>query len=214
MVLSTPLYHAVQYTCARIGRTRSGIGGAAAQSLWPRGLPSSLSNLITANTALIAADLVAIGTGLEIFTNLAWQWFVVPVAALLWYLSVYKSFGTIKYIFMAMSLAFVAYLITGAFSGADWGAVLKGTLVPQINFTFASISSAVALLGATVSPYTIYWQVQGEQEQKRAGKPKQQLHEAALDIATGVISGNLVAYAIIVCTWPPSLASPDHQHCR
>jgi hypothetical protein len=42
--------------------------------------------------------------------------------------------------------------------------------------------------------------VQGEQEQKQAGRPKQQLHEAALDIATGVISGNLVAYAIIVCT--------------
>lgn len=201
MVLSTPLYQAVQYTCARIGRiTQLGLAELLREHYGRKvSLPASLI-LITANTALIAADLVAVGTGLELFTNLAWQWFVVPVAALLWYLSVYKSFGTIKYIFMAMSLAFVAYLITAAFSGADWGAVLKGTLVPQINFTFASISSAVALLGATVSPYTIYWQVQGEQEQKRAGRPKQQLHEAALDIATGTISGNLVAYAIIVCT--------------
>ena len=201
ILLATPLYQAVQYTCARIGRvTQLGLAELLRQHYGHKvSLPASLI-LITANTALIAADLVAIGTGLQMFTGLAWQWFVVPVAALLWYLSVYKSFGTIKYIFMAMSLAFVAYLITAAFSGADWGAVLKGTLVPQIGFNFASISSAVALLGATVSPYTMYWQVQGEKEQKRAGKTKQQLHEAALDIATGTVSGNLVAYAIIVCT--------------
>lgn len=39
---------------------------------------------------------------------------------------------------------------------------VKDTFVPQIGLGFASISSAVALLGATVSPYTMFWQVQGE----------------------------------------------------
>jgi Mn2+/Fe2+ NRAMP family transporter len=124
----------------------------------------------------------------------------VPVAIILWYLTVFQSFGTIKRIFLIMSLAFVAYLITGIFVHPDWGAVLKGTFVPQISMNFASISAAVALLGATVSPYTMFWQVQGEKEQQRPGTRRQQFREAALDIGSGTVSGNLVAYFIIVCT--------------
>jgi Mn2+/Fe2+ NRAMP family transporter len=99
-----------------------------------------------------------------------------------------------------MSLAFVTYLVTAVMSGADWLGVLKNTFVPQLDFSFTSISSAVALLGATISPYNLFWQVQGEKEEQREGSTKTKLRTAALDIGSGVISGNLVAYAIIVCT--------------
>ncbi len=46
----------------------------------------------------------------------------------------------------------------------------------------------------------MFWQVQGEKEEARAGSTKQKVRGAALDIAIGVISGNLVAFFIIVCT--------------
>jgi Mn2+/Fe2+ NRAMP family transporter len=46
----------------------------------------------------------------------------------------------------------------------------------------------------------MFWQVQGEKEERRAGTTKQQLRQAAFDIGSGTISGNLVAYFIIVCT--------------
>lgn len=201
MLLSTPLYQAVQYACAKIGRiTQKGLADLLREHYGQKvALPASLI-LVVSNTVLIAADLVAIGTGLQLITGLAWEWFVVPVAAGLWYLMVYKSFGVIKRVFLGMSLVFAAYLVCGVVSGANWGMVLRATFLPQIPTGFAAIASAVALLGATVSPYTIYWQVQGETEQKRAGKPKQQFRMAALDIAVGTVSGNLVAYAIIICT--------------
>lgn len=201
LLLATPLYQAVQYACAKIGRiTQQGFAEVLRQHYGRKvAVPASLI-LVVANTALIAADLVAIGTGIQLITGIAWEWFVVPVAAGIWYLAVFKSFGVIKKIFLGMSLAFVAYLITGVFSGANWGLVLQSTVVPHLQFNMASISSAVALLGATVSPYTMYWQVQGEKEQKRPGGRKQQFRLAAMDIVTGTISGNLVAYAIIVCT--------------
>ena len=99
-----------------------------------------------------------------------------------------------------MSLAFVTYIITAIFSRADWQAVLVHTFVPQIGFDFPAISSAVALLGATFSPYSMFWQVQAEKEESRAGSQKQQLRGAALDVALGVVAGNLVSYFIIVCT--------------
>jgi Mn2+/Fe2+ NRAMP family transporter len=115
-------------------------------------------------------------------------------------MTVYRSFETLKKIFIVMSLAFATYFVTALFSGAHWGTVLTSTFVPQINFNFASISAAVALLGATISPYSIIWQVQGEKEQQRPGSTRQKIRSAALDIATGVISGNLVAYFIIITT--------------
>jgi NRAMP (natural resistance-associated macrophage protein)-like metal ion transporter len=201
IVLATPLYQAVQYACAKIGRiTQKGLADILREHYGQKvAVPASLI-LVLSNTALIAADLVAVGTGIQLLTGIAWEWFVVPVAVGLWYLVVYKSFGVIKKVFLAMSLAFAAYLITALFSGAHWGAVLQATFVPHIQFDLASISTAVALLGATVSPYTMYWQVQGEKEQKRPGTRKHQFKLAAIDILTGTISGNLVAYAIIVCT--------------
>jgi len=115
-------------------------------------------------------------------------------------LTVYRNFETIKKIFIVMSLAFVAYIITAIFSHPNWGQILFNTFVPHINFSFISISSAVALLGATISPYNMFWQVQGEKEEKRTGSTKAKMRSAALDIAIGVISGNLIAYFIIIST--------------
>jgi NRAMP (natural resistance-associated macrophage protein)-like metal ion transporter len=201
LLLSTPLYQSVQFACAKVGRiTQKGLSDILREhySRWVA-IPASLI-LIVANIALIAADLVAIGSGLELITGLSWVWFVIPVAVTLWYLTVYRDFETIKKIFIVMSLAFVTYFITAIFSHPNWGAVLINTFVPHLDFSFISISSAVALLGATISPYNMFWQVQGEKEEQRAGSTRQKMRGAALDIAIGVISGNLIAYFIIIST--------------
>ena len=201
LLLSTPLYQAVQFACAKVGRiTQKGLADILREhySRWIA-IPASLV-LIVANVALIAADLVAIGSGLQLITGLSWVWFVIPVGIILWYLTVYRNFETIKKIFIVMSLAFVAYIITAIFSHPNWGQILFNTFVPHIDFSFVSISSAVALLGATISPYNMFWQVQGEKEEKRTGSTKQKMRGAALDIAIGVISGNLIAYFIIIST--------------
>ena len=201
ILIATPLLQAVQYTCAKIGRvTQRGFAELLREHYGLKvAIPATLI-LVVANIGLIASDLVAIGSGLQLITGLAWEWFVVPVAAILWYLTVYQNFGMIKRIFLVMSLAFIAYLITGIFAHPDWGAVLKDTFIPQIGLGFASISAAVALLGATVSPYTMFWQVQGEKEEDRPGNRRQQLRQAGVDIGSGTVAGNLVAYFIIVCT--------------
>lgn len=201
MVLSTPLYQAVIYACGKIGRvTQQGLTEAL-RAHYGRKLALPIAILLTiANIALITGDLVAIGTGIELITGIPWIWFVAPAAAILWYIAVFQSFGVIKKIFLTLSFAFVAYLITGLFSGANWGDVLRGTVIPHISLGFAGISSAVALLGATLSPYTMFWQTQGEKEQNRPGTLRQQTRLSALDVASGSIGGNLIAYFIILTT--------------
>ncbi len=201
MVLATPMYQAVQFACAKIGRiTQMGLADILREyyGLWVALLATLV--LVIANVALIAGDLVAIGSGLDLITGLPWVWFVIPVAALLWYLTVYHSFESIIKLFSILSLAFVTYLITALFSDPNWGVVLLRTFVPQVSFDFSSLSAAVALLGATISPYSMFWQAHGEKEQPRAGSLTRQVRGAALDVASGVISGNLVAYFVIVTT--------------
>jgi Mn2+/Fe2+ NRAMP family transporter len=95
---------------------------------------------------------------------------------------------------------FVANIITAIFSHPNWGEVFVNTFVPHVDLSFVSISSAVALLGATISPYNMFWQVQGEKEEKRSGSINKKMRGAALDISIGVISGNIIAYFIIIST--------------
>ncbi|HZU04214.1 MAG TPA: Nramp family divalent metal transporter [Ktedonobacteraceae bacterium] len=199
LLLATPLYQSVIYTCAKLARiTNKGLAEILEEHYgpWVAGLAAMI--LIAANLALIAADLVAVGTGLQLLTGVKWTWFVIPIAAVLWYLTVYRNFESIKKIFIVMSLAFVTYIITALLAHPNWGGILFNTFVPHLDFSFASISSAVALLGATISPYNIFWQTQGEKEEKRPGTMRQQLRFAALDTSVGVVSGNFIAYFIIL----------------
>jgi Mn2+/Fe2+ NRAMP family transporter len=201
LLLSTPLLFAVQFACAHLGRQqRRGLGVVLRDHYGLRTAAPAALILVLANIALIAADLVAIGSGLELISGVRWVWFIAPVAAGLWYITVYHSFDAMKKIFLIMSLAFVTYIVTAVMARPDWGVVLSSTVVPHLDLSFASISSAVALLGATISPYTMFWQTQGEKEEDRPGSYDEQMRTAGLDIGSGVLSGNGVAYFIIVST--------------
>ncbi len=201
MLLSTPLYQSVQYACAKIGRVSKKGLSQLLREHYGRPIAVIVSCLlIITNVALIAADLAAIGSGLELVTGISWVWFVAPAAAILWYLTVYRNFESFKKIFLSMSFVFVAYILTAFFAHANWGTVLFHTFVPQIGFDFNSISSAVALLGATISPYSMFWQEQGEIEEQRTGTLKQQLGAAKIDVLSGAVAGQIVAYFIIITT--------------
>ena len=201
MLLTTPMYQAVEYSCSKIGRTtRVGLDAIlrAYYSRWVAVLAALI--LITTNVALIAGNLVAIGSGFELITGISWVWFVIPAALFLWYITVFSNFNFMKKIFIVMSAAFITYIITAFVSGADWKTVFISSFVPQINFNFAAISAALALLGATISPYSMYWQMRAEIEEKRPGTMKQQFREASIDVASGTIGGNLVSYFVIITT--------------
>lgn len=200
MLLATPLYQAVQYSCAKIGRvTGEGLSEVLRKYYGRPVTFLAALVLLIANGALMTADLVAICSGIELLTGLSWLWFVVPVVGLIWYLVVYQNFATIKKVFLVMSLIFVVYLVTAVLSHPAVGAVLFHTFVPQFNPSFTNISSAMALLGATISPYTIFWQVQSEKEEERPGATRRvRLRFAALDIVLGAIGGNAIAYCIML----------------
>jgi NRAMP (natural resistance-associated macrophage protein)-like metal ion transporter len=189
ILLSTLFYQAVQFACAKIGRiSQKGLPSLLREHYGrPIAIFASLLLIIT-NVTLIGADLAATGSGLQLITGISYVWFIVPTGMILWYLTVYYNFEAFKKIFLFLSFVFIAYILTSFVSHVDWKA----------DFTFTSISTAVALLGATISPYSMFWQAQGEIEQRRFGSLKRQVRTAKIDVASGTVSGNIVTYFIVI----------------
>src|SRR5258708_26012053 len=93
MVLSTPMYQAVQFACAKIGRiTQKGLADVLREYYGCWVVFLAVLILVIANVALIAGDLVAIGSGLELMTVLSCAWFAIPVALFLWCVPLTHSF--------------------------------------------------------------------------------------------------------------------------
>ncbi len=201
LLLTTPLYYAVQFACGKIGRVSQKGLSQILREQYGRPVSFIVSIfLLSSNIALIAADLAAVGSGFQLITGLDWVWFVIPVAFGLWYLTVYRNFESFKKIFLAMSFVFIAYILSAFFTHANWGTVLAQTFIPHPGIDFTSISSAMALLGATISPYSMFWQTKAEVEERREGPFTQQLRMIKLDVGSGAIAGQLVAYFVIITT--------------
>lgn len=201
LLFTTPLYYAVQFACAKIGRiSQKGLSQLLRERYGKR-ISLLISLLLSiSNIALIAADLATIGNGLELITGMAWGYFVVPLAIALWFLTCRPNFEAFKRIFLTMSLVFLAYILASLFTHADWRSVLLYTLLPHLSWNIVGISSAVALLGATISPYSMFWQSHAEIEQQRNGNLTQQLRTTRLDVGGGAMIGQTIVYFIMVTT--------------
>jgi len=93
---------------------------------------------------------------------------------------------------------------------ANWIDVFRHLVIPQVQFNATWITTAMALLGTTITPYLFFWQacLTVEEEKllgrrtvsERRGATEQEIADAHLDINTGMLFSNVVAFFIIVTT--------------
>jgi NRAMP (natural resistance-associated macrophage protein)-like metal ion transporter len=219
-LLTLPLMAAVQEICDRTAlATGAGLGELAVRHFHRAGravLTVLLVALIVANGLNIAADLVAIGSGMQLLhAGPAWLWALLA-GALITTVLVLGSFARIALIFKVLCAALLSYLIVAVLVTHQWGSVLSHTLIPHIELNKAYLALLVAVLGTTISPYLFFWQsahrleeMRGEPEGGANAQPlKQQDPKRArrkqstsrLDVFTGMTFSNLVMFAIIVAT--------------
>jgi Mn2+/Fe2+ NRAMP family transporter len=94
--------------------------------------------------------------------------------------------------------------------GADWGRVMRDTLVPSMPHTRDEWSTLVAILGTTISPYLFFWQASEEVEEekaagqstlaKRRGATVEEIQLRRMDVGFGTFFSNLVMFFIILTT--------------
>jgi NRAMP (natural resistance-associated macrophage protein)-like metal ion transporter len=211
VLLTLPLMASVQFICAKVGMvTGRGLAGVI-HNYYPKALLYfAVFALLTANTINAGADIGAIAAAINLLVPIPIAAMIVPVTLVILGLQIYGSYELIAKVFKWLALALVAYIGAAFLAKPNLLEVLQGTLFPKISWNARYLSTLVAILGTTISPYLFFWQSSQEVEEEiargrtqlwqRKGSTEGELRYAAWDVNIGMFFSNVVMYFIILAS--------------
>jgi NRAMP (natural resistance-associated macrophage protein)-like metal ion transporter len=212
MALATfPLMAAVQLICARIGLVTGRGLAAAIRGHYPRPfIYIACLLLLVANVFNIAADLSGMAGVTHMLTGVP-TIVSVPVFGLVILLAtIYTTYATFARSLKWLTAILFAYVATAFMARPDWRQVVVATFVPRLGWDSLYMTTVVAVLGTTISPYLFFWQASHEVQAEKAigrrtlaqrrGATPHELADARLDVATGMFFSNVVMFFIILAT--------------
>ena len=212
ILVTFPLMVGIQLASARIGRVTGRSLVANFAHFCPRWLVAALVLLLlTANVINLGADLNAMGAAAALVLPGRAAWYVVGFGLVSLLLQVFLPYERYVRVLKWLTLSLFAYVAVVFAVDVDWPAALKGTFMPSFEWNKAYVTTVVAILGTTISPYLFFWQAQQEVEEiKRVPRdeplrvaPEQarrQLRRLRIDTAVGMGFSNVVAFFMIVAT--------------
>jgi len=210
-LVTIPMMTAIQFTCAKIGMV-SGMGLARVLRLhYSRALLYPVvAGLVIANTINAGTDIGAIAAAANLLVPIPITMMIVPISLMILALQVWGSYRLIARIFKWLTLALFAYIGAAWYAAPDLREVLRGTFVPALRFDGDVLTTLMAILGTTISPYLFFWQADQEVEEEismgrrtlaaRRGATDKELSYAGIDVTTGMLFSNVVMYFIILAT--------------
>ncbi len=211
-----PLAIAVQEMCGRIGLvTGAGIAGVVRRRYSRSLLFGAVLLLVIANTINIGADLGAMVASTQLLVpQVPGIALLIGFTALVVLLEVFVPYRQYARVLKVLVLSLGAYVITAFLIQPDWLALLRATVVPNIQFTPPFLALLVAILGTTISPYLFFWQASEEVEERelhhpdyRGTTPKQQrkslrawIHDLRLDTTLGMFISVATFWFIVMTT--------------
>jgi len=208
-IVTLPLMVVVQHICAKIGMVSGrGLAGVLHRYYSKKLLYPVVIGLVVANTINAGADISAIAAAINMFVPIPIAAMVIPIAVAIVVLQIWGSYKVIVKIFKWLTLSLFAYVIAAFLARPDWFAVAKATFLPQITFTSEYITTIVAILGTTISPYLFFWEASEEvEEEKSEGRTKlserkgatdAEIKKEKIDTIVGMLFCNVVFYFVIV----------------
>jgi NRAMP (natural resistance-associated macrophage protein)-like metal ion transporter len=208
-VVTLPLMAVVQHICAKIGMvTGRGLAGVLKHN-YPRWiLYPAVAGLVIANTINAGTDIAAISAAINMFVPIPISAMVLPIALAIVALQVWGSYKLIVRVFKWLTLSLFAYVIAAFLARPDWSAVAKATVWPHIELTTTYVTTLVAILGTTISPYLFFWEASEEVEEEKAegrervaqrrGATDAELRNEKIDTVVGMVFCNVVFYFVIL----------------
>jgi len=208
-IVTLPLMIVVQHICAKIGMCSGrGLAGVLKRYYSRKLLYPVVIGLVIANTINAGADIAAIAAAINMFVPIPISAMVIPIAIAIVVLQVWGSYRLIMKIFKWLTLSLFAYVIAAFLAKPDWFAVVKATFIPQISFTSEYLTTIVAILGTTISPYLFFWEAGEEvEEEKSEGRTKladrkgatdKEVKKEKIDTIVGMLFCNVVFYFVIL----------------
>jgi len=210
MLLTFPLMVAIQSVSARIGRvTGRGLATNLRRHYPAAVLYAAVFVLLVANTINIAADLAAMGAATRLVIGGPVQIYVVLLGTASLLLQVFVTYETYARILKWFTLTLFAYVALAFVLPVDWASVGLSIVKPPIKLSNDYLTTVVAVLGTTISPYLFFWQSSQEVEEIRSQPAQQpllrapmqatsQLRRINIDTWAGMAVSNVVAFFIIL----------------
>ena len=207
--LTIPFMIGIQLVSARIGR-QSGRGIAANLRLFtPKAfLFAIVALLLIANTINIAADIAAMGEGLQLIVGGGAHFHSVAFGVITLLLQVFVQYRRLAPILKGLTLSLFVYVAAAFTVNIPWAKVLHDLVLPQIIPSSAFWMTIVAILGTTISPYLFFWQASQEVEEMRlhgvqAGSESRETLRRAkrrmrLDTVIGMVFSNGIAFFVML----------------
>jgi Mn2+/Fe2+ NRAMP family transporter len=197
--------------CARIAMVNGEGLAAVMRKRLPLYVSYSLAAIvIVANTFNLGADLGGMAAAAHLVAPIPVQAWVLFFGAGLIAAQIWLSYPTIARIFKWLTLSLFAYVVTAFVVHPPWGEVFRHFVVPHIELNARFLSTIVAVLGTTITPYLFFWQaslmVEEDKEAgnttlaSRKGTDAKAVDDMHTDVNSGMIFSNLVAFFIIVTT--------------
>ncbi|WP_171041221.1 Nramp family divalent metal transporter [Sinomonas susongensis] len=220
--VTLPLMLAVQETADRTALATGQSLGALARRKFGRGARTVLAVLLVvllvSNVLQLSADLMAVGSGMEMLHGGPAQlWSAVAGTGIL-VAMLTGSFEFVARLIKWLCLSLLAYFGVLVVTGVDWADVGSGLLGTQFEWNSDYLGIMVAVLGTTISPYLFFWQSSNRIEQLRSEvggdeRPSQvrltarnpraarrKWVDARVDVFTGMVFSQLVMFAVITAT--------------
>jgi NRAMP (natural resistance-associated macrophage protein)-like metal ion transporter len=210
MLFTYPLMTAVQAVSARIGRTTGrGLAGNMRQHC-PTWLVSSVVILLLAANAInIGADLGAMADASRLVIGGPQALYVLLFGVICVVLQVFLQYTRYVSVLKWLTLFLLAYVATMFMAKVSWLEALRSFVVPSVRLDKDYLTTVVAVLGTTISPYLFFWQASQEAEDVQAVPLRRILRRAPeqaegalnrihLDTLVGMGISNFIALAILV----------------
>jgi len=208
-IVTLPLMVVVQHVCAKIGMVSGrGLAGVLRRYYSKKLLYPVVIGLVIANTINAGADISAIAAAINMFVPIPISAMVIPIAVAIVVLQVWGSYRLIMKVFKWLTLSLFAYVIAAFLAKPDWYEVARATLIPQITFSSEYITTIVAIMGTTISPYLFFWEASEEVEEEksegrthlteRKGATDAEIKKEKIDTIVGMVFCNVVFYFVIL----------------
>ncbi len=209
VLLTYPLMVGIQLASARIGR----ISGRGLTENFARLGPgwvvwSLVSLLVLANVINLGADLNAMADSMALVAGGAQAWYAVGFGLASLLLQVLLPYRRYVNVLKWLTLSLLAYVGVAFAAHVDWLAALRGAVLPTIQWNRDHVTTVVAILGTTISPYLFFWQAEQEVEELHrlkqrplriaAAQRAPQLRRMRIDTLIGMAFSNLIAFFMIV----------------
>jgi Mn2+/Fe2+ NRAMP family transporter len=126
-----------------------------------------LMGMVLVAFQVLVAELGGIGLSLQILTGIGFQWWAIPVSFAVWLVMWKGTFGLIENGVSLLGLVTISFVVAALKLHPDWLGVARGLLPGLEGDQKAKYGFiAVSILGASISPYLMYFYSSGAIEDK------------------------------------------------